>query len=416
MADHNDIFAGVRVIEIGQYIAAPLAARLMSDMGAEVFKVELPPYGDMMRVYAIPGVTSGELYIADNRGKKSVCVDLKRPEGAQAVRDLAARSDVLIENYTPGVMSKYGVSYEILQPINPRLIMCSISGFGQTGPLANKPGNDLMAQAASGIMNLIGYPDRPPVYPGSNLADNGAGIHALAAIASALYFREKTGRGQYIDLALNECLGHYNALGMVQHGVSRGTATTTRSGSHSGGTAPFGVFKARDGYVAIAVLINQWTIFAELIGQPEIATDPRYDTIEHRVQHKDEVIKIVEDWLQSFPSRNEPIAMLEKAHIMCTPVLDTPGFMNDPQVRARGLMQAVEQPGVGALDLARAPFHFSDARVEIRMRAPLLGEHNESALAAVAGYSAEKIAELNQSGVLKHDPRVDQLRAGSELK
>jgi CoA:oxalate CoA-transferase len=410
----NDIFAGVRVIEIGQYIAAPAAAKMMSDMGAEVFKIEMPPYGDMMRVYTVPGVKAGDLYIADNRGKQSVCVDLKRPEGAAVVRDLAAHSDVLVENYTPGVLSKYGITYAALRPLNPRLIMCSISGFGQTGPLANKPGNDLIAQAASGLLDLIGYPDRAPAYPGANLADNGAGVHALAAIASALYFREKTGRGQYIDLALTECLGHYNSLGMVQYGISGGRAKATRSGSHSGGTAPFGLFKARDGYVALAVLINQWTTFAELIGKPEIAADPRYDTIEHRMQHKDEVISIVEDWLQSFPGREEPIAMLERVHIMCTPVLDTAGFVNDAQIRSRDLMQPVAQPGIGAIELPKAPFHFSDARVEIRMRAALLGEHNESALEAVAGYSREKIAALTASGVLKHDPQLDQLKSGGD--
>jgi CoA:oxalate CoA-transferase len=321
---------------------------------------------------------------------------------------------VLVENYTPGVLSKYGITYAALRPLNPRLIMCSISGFGQTGPLANKPGNDLIAQAASGLLDLIGYPDRAPAYPGANLADNGAGVHALAAIASALYFREKTGRGQYIDLALTECLGHYNSLGMVQYGISGGRAKATRSGSHSGGTAPFGLFKARDGYVALAVLINQWTTFAELIGKPEIAADPRYDTIEHRMQHKDEVISIVEDWLQSFPGREEPIAMLERVHIMCTPVLDTAGFVNDAQIRSRDLMQPVAQPGIGAIELPKAPFHFSDARVEIRMRAALLGEHNESALEAVAGYSREKIAALTASGVLKHDPQLDQLKSGGD--
>lgn len=411
-SSNDDIFAGIRVIEIGQYIAAPAAAKMMSDMGAEVFKIELPPYGDMMRVYTVPGVKAGDLYIADNRGKKSVCVDLKRPEGAAVVRDLVAHSDVLVENYTPGVLSKYGISYEALVPLNPRLIMCSISGFGQTGPLANKPGNDLIALAASGLLDLVGYPDRAPAYPGANLADNGAGVHALAAIASALYFREKTGRGQYIDLALTECLGHYNSLGMVQYAISGGRAKATRSGSHSGGTAPFGVFKARDGYVAIAVLINQWTPFAELIGKPELATDPRYDTIEHRMQHQDEVIRIVEDWLQSFPGREQPLAMLDKLHIMCAPVLDTAGFVSDPQIRSRDLMQPVVQPEIGSLDLPKAPFHFSAARVGIRMRAALLGEHNESALETVAGYSKEKIAALRANGVLKNDPRVDQLKAG----
>jgi crotonobetainyl-CoA:carnitine CoA-transferase CaiB-like acyl-CoA transferase len=413
-SEQNDIFAGVRVIEIGQYIAAPLAARMMSDMGAEVFKIELPPYGDMMRVYGAPGVAPGTPFIGENRGKKSVCIDLKRPEGIAVLHDLVRHSDVLVENFTPGVLAKYGVAYDKLKPLNPRLIMCSISGFGQTGPLTNKPGNDLIGQAMSGFLNLVGYPDRPPAYPGANLADNGAGAHALAAIASALYFREKTGRGQYIDLSLVECLGHYNSLGIVAHGVSGGRAKQTRSGSHSPGTAPFGVFKARDGYVAISVLINQWGTFTELMGRPELASDPRYDTVEHRVEHQAEVIAMVEQWLQSFESREEPLAMLERAHIMCAPVLDTPGFLNDPQIKARGLIQQVEQPGIGPIGIPKAPFHFSDARVEIRMRAPMLGEHNAAALSSVLGYTKEKIAALGEAGVLHHDPQLDKLRAGGE--
>jgi CoA:oxalate CoA-transferase len=414
-SEHNDIFAGVRVVEIGQYIAAPAAARMMSDMGAEVFKVEMPPYGDMVRVYTVPHAPPGTLFIAENRGKKSVCIDLKRPEGAAVARDLIAHSDVLVENYTPGVLSKYGIKYETLSSLNPRLIMCSISGFGQTGPLAHKPGNDLIGQAMSGFLNLVGYPDRPPAYPGANLADNGAGIHALAAIASALYFREKTGRGQYIDLSLVECLGHYNSGNIVIHGLSDGRAKATRSGSHSPATAPFGIFKARDGYVALSVLINQWETFCELIGKPEFSSDPRYDSIEHRVQHKDEVIKIVEDWLQSFESRDEPVALLDQVHIMGAPVLDTAGYVSDPQIRAREAIQAVAHPGVGVIGIPRAPFHFSGARVEIRSRAPMLGEHNEAALAAVAGYTKETIAALEQAGVLHHDPQLDQMRASGEL-
>ncbi len=414
-SEQDDIFSGVRVIEVGQYIAAPAAARMMSDMGAEVFKVELPPHGDMMRVYTIAGVERGALYIGENRGKKSVCIDFKRPEGAEVLRGLVKHSDVLVENFTPGVLARYGITYEILKPLNPRLIMCSISGFGQTGPLANKPGNDLIAQAASGFLNLVGHPDEAPVYPGANLADNGAGVHALAAIASALYFRERTGRGQYIDLSLIECMGHYNSLGIVAHGVSGGRAKQTRSGSHSSGTAPFGVFKARDGYVVISVLINQWGTFTELMGRPELGSDPRYDTIEHRVKHQAELIGIVEEWLQSFPSRDEPLAMLDQAHIMCAPVLDTAGFLNYPQVVARGLIQQVEQPGIGTIGIPKAPFHYSDARVEIRMRAPMLGEHNETMASGVLGYTEEKIAALTQAGVLHHDPQIDKLRASGEL-
>ncbi len=411
----DEIFAGVRVLEIGQYIAAPVAARMMSDLGAEVLKIELPPYGDMMRVVAAPGAPQGTAYISENRGKKSVCIDLKRPEGMDVLRDLARHSDVLIENFTPGVLAKYGVTYESLKPLNQRLIMCSISGFGQTGPLANKPGNDLIAQAASGFLNLVGERDGSPVYPGTNLSDNGAGVHAMAAIASALYFREKTGRGQYIDLSLVECMGHYNSLGVVLQGLSGGKAKQTRAGSHSPGAVPFGVFKARDGYIVLSVLIHQWGIFTELMGRPELASDPRFDTNDHRMERREEVIKLVEDWLQSFPSRDQPLAMLEKAHILSSAVLDTPGFINDAQIRARGFIQTVPHPGFGPLGIPKAPFHFSEARCEIRRGAPLLGQDNEAVLSAVLGYSQDKIAQLNQAGVIHCDPSIDKFKATGDL-
>jgi crotonobetainyl-CoA:carnitine CoA-transferase CaiB-like acyl-CoA transferase len=166
--------------------------------------------------------------------------------------------------------------------------------------------------------------------------------------------------------------------------------------------------------VALSVLINQWETFCELIGKPEFASDPRYDSIEHRVQHKDEVIKIVEDWLQSFESRDEPVALLDQVHIMGAPVLDTAGYVNDPHIRAREAIQNVEHPGVGAIGIPRAPFHFSGARVEIRSRAPMLGEHNEDALSAVAGYTKEKIAALKAAGILRQDPQLEKMRTGGE--
>ena len=411
----NEIFSDVRVIEIGQYIAAPVAAKLMSDMGAEVFKVELPPYGDMMRVYTPPKLPQGTAYIGDNRGKKSLCIDLKRPEGIEILRELVKQVDVVVENFTPGVLAKYGVSYAAFKALNPKLIMCSISGFGQDGPYANKPGNDLIAQAMSGFLDLVGNPGEPPVYPGANMSDNGAGIHALAAIASALYFRERTGRGQYIDLSLVECMGHYNSLGIVAYQASGGKVRQTRAGSHSPGATPFGIFKARDGYVALTVLINQWQTFAELIGRPELTTDPRFDANDHRMERRDEVIKLVEDWLQSFPGRAEPLARLAQAHILSGPVLDTPGFLDDAQVHAREFIQPVTQPGVGTIGIPKAPFHFSDAKVEIRRRAPLLGEHNEEVLSTLLKYDKKKIEELSAAGVLQRDPRIDELRASGEL-
>ena len=402
--DKTPMFAGLRVLDLTQYIAGPMAAKLMSDLGAEVIKLEIAPRGDMMRHYGPPQGQSAP-FLSENRGKKSLCFDLKRPEGGELMRDLARHADVLIENWTPGVLAKYGVSYEALSPLNPRLIMCSLSGFGQSGPYANRPGNDLIAFAASGILNLVGEADGPPLYPGTGtLADSIGGVHAFASICAALYHRERTGRGEFIDLALVDALSHLTSVPIAMRSVLGPRYQASRGGAHLAGLTPCGIFRARDGFIALTVLIQQFEMFAQLIGQPELPADPRFDTHEHRNANRLELIRIVEDWLQSFPSRYEPLAMLQDAHILCAPVLDTEGVMNDRHNVARGFLHEIEQPGAGRVSLPAAPFHFSESPVEIRGRAPRLGEDNAWVLREILGYSPEKIEQMAREGILFNTP------------
>lgn len=405
----QEIFADVRVIELGQYVAAPVTAKAMADMGADVIKVELPPAGDLTRLGTMSKSGLSASYISSNRGKKGLCIDFKRPEGAAVVRDLVSHADVLLENYTPGVVARYGLSYEALQPLVPQLIMCSISAFGQNGPAAKKPGNDLIAWASSGLLDQVGEAEGSPVYPGGNVADNTAGVHGLAAVASALYFRERTGRGQYIDLSMAECMGSYNSTAIVNYGLSGGQAAPTRTGRFSTATSVYGIFKARDGYVAISVLGHHWATFTQLIAHPQLASDPRFDNHEHRLANHAEVTKLIETWLQSFPTRYDALVLLEKAHILAQAVLDTPGFINDSQIKVRGLIQRVEHPGVGAVPIPRVPFSFSQATaITIRRPAPLLGEHNVEVLSGLLGYSGERIAALRQAGILHQLPIAEQ--------
>jgi crotonobetainyl-CoA:carnitine CoA-transferase CaiB-like acyl-CoA transferase len=264
------------------------------------------------------------------------------------------------------------------------------------------------------LLDQAGYPGEGPVYPGGNIGDCTGGVHGLAAVNGALFARERTGRGQFIDIALMECMSHYNSLGMVQYGMNG--QPSVRAGAHSARVVPFGIFKARDGYVALSVLIHQWETFARLIGKPAMAADPRYDTLEHRMQRRDEVIGIVEEWLQSFPTRKQPLAMLEQAHILSAPVMDTPGVMNDPHTIARRALGEIDQPGIGKLRVPVAPFRFSEASVAIPGRAPLLGEHNEAVLREVLGYPQSRIDALREAGVLHQEPAVAELRARGELK
>jgi crotonobetainyl-CoA:carnitine CoA-transferase CaiB-like acyl-CoA transferase len=249
---------GVRVLDLGHYIAIPILTRMMADLGAEIIKIEAAPHGDLTRFTPIIKNGYSGSFIQHNRGKQSVCVDLKTPEGADIVRDLARSVDVITENYSPGVLPRYGLGYEDFRKVNQRVIMLSISGFGQDGPLKHRVGNDTVALAMSGLMHLTGDPDGPPVYVGLFIADENAGVHGLAAVCAALYYREKTGIGQYIDLSLLECMFHLHDTAIQFYVMSEGKLNPNRFGSHHYLLAPCGIFKASDGYVVITVLDHQW--------------------------------------------------------------------------------------------------------------------------------------------------------------
>ena len=411
----SSILAGVRVLDFGHYIAAPILTRMMADMGAEIIKIELAPRGDLTRVYPYLKAGQSGAYIQHNRGKQSVCLDLKKPEAIEIVRGLVPQMDVVIENFSPGTLPKYGLGYAELRKLNPRLIMCSISGYGQDGPYARRPGNDTVAQAMSGLMHLTGDPQGSPTYVGIYIADENAGVHGLAAVCAALYYREKTGIGQHIDLSLVECLFHLHDTAIQFYVLSEGELNPTRFGAHHYAVAPCGIFKARGGYVVIAVLVHQWELFAQVIGRPELATDPRFNTNERRAENRFALVEIIETWLQSFPTCEEPLAILESARILSAPVLDIAQAINHPQLKARGAMQEVPHPGLGPVALPKSPFRFSETTVEIRSRAPLLGEHNERVLTRYLSYSADKIAALTRAGVLVQEPLVGELRQRGEI-
>jgi crotonobetainyl-CoA:carnitine CoA-transferase CaiB-like acyl-CoA transferase len=407
---------GVRVLDLGHYIAIPILTRMMADLGAEIIKIEAAPHGDLSRFTPIVknGYSGG--FIQHNRGKQSVCIDLKKPQGAALVRELARYADVITENYSPGVLPRYGLGYEDFRQINPRVIMCSISGFGQDGPLKHRVGNDTVALAMSGLMHLTGEPDGPPVYVGLFIADENAGVHGLAAVCAALYYREKTGIGQYIDLSLLECMFHLHDTAIQFYVMSEGQLNPHRFGSHHYLLAPCGIFKASDGYVVITVLDHQWETFCTTIGRRPWLTDPRFATREARVDNRLALAKLLEEWLQTFATREEPIAILEKARILSAPVLDIAQIINHPVIQERGAMQSIPHPGLGPVALPKSPFRMSETPALIRHRAPLLGEHNEKVLGKYLGYAPAEVARLIEAGVLAQDSRVAKLRAAGEIE
>ncbi len=412
MPSQKQALSGVRVLEISQYIAGPLLGRMMADMGAEVVKLELAPIGDLTRATETAGGTGARAdghapaYVYWNRGKRSIGIDVKRGEAAVIARELVRHFDVVIENYTPGVLSKYGFSYDALREVNPRLIMCSISAYGQTGPLAHLPGNDTVAQAMSGMFHLTGNPGGSPVYTGAYIADANGGINGLAAVLAALYYREKTGVGQYIDLGLIECLFHLHDVPLVAYLFSHGAVNMTRCGPHRDDYAPCGIFKARDGYLILTVLFHQWEPFTELIGKPELAKDPRFVDIAARCRHKLELAAIIEEWLQSRSSRDDAVKFLQDRHFLCAPVLNLDEVINHPQFKSRETLQALDVPGFGQVPLPKVPFHFSETPVELPTHLALLGQDNEEVLGKYLGYAKEEVEELTKRGLLVRDPRL----------
>lgn len=373
---------------------------MMADMGAEVVKVEFGPHGDHLRGYAPLRNGQSAIFMLENRGKESVCLDIQKDQAQFIAQQLAANADVLIENYSPGVLKRRGLGYEDLRKLNPRLIMCSISAFGQDGPLSHRNGNDTMAVAMSGLTHLTGDPDRTPTYIGASIADANAGIHAFSAVCAALFNRAQTGAGRYLDISLVESLINLHDQALARYVISNGADNPMRSGSHLAGTAPCGIFKARDGYMIITALLHQWEGFAKAIGKPELLSDPRFNPPAERSKNRFELVPIIEDWLQSFESRDEPLRILEQHRILSAPVLDIGQAINHPQMKFRGVMEEVDQPGVGPIALPRAPFRVSGASVKIRAPTAFLGEHNQAVLARYLGYSKDQVAELTRAGTL----------------
>jgi CoA:oxalate CoA-transferase len=398
--------AGVRVIEIAQYVAGPLAGRMLSDLGAEVIKIEFAPRGDLVRYYPPLRGKASVGIIAYNRGKRSVCIDLKDRRGSELAADLICLSDIFLENLSPGVLPKYGLGYEQLRRRNPRLIMCSITGYGQDGPWSHKPANDVIALASSGLLHLIGDPDAAPAIPALTMGDCSGGLHGFGALCAALYMRERTGEGQYIDLSLDECLAHLLDNFYVMFQITGGKIVPRRTGSHHPSVSPMGAFKARDGYVTLACMMDQWPLFTRLIERPEMATDPRFDTMENRIRNRPAVTAAVEQWLQSFESRDQALAILEQNHILSAPVLDVPQAMEKAQMRSRAALTTVSYPGASEVRVCKTPIKFSNAEVAVRSNPPLLGEHNREVLGALLGMSDEQIAALTSAGILVQDEDV----------
>jgi crotonobetainyl-CoA:carnitine CoA-transferase CaiB-like acyl-CoA transferase len=308
--------------------------------------------------------------------------------------------DVVVENYGPGVMEKRGLDYVSLKEINPKLIMVSISAFGRKSPLSHRVGYDLIAQAFSGIMHMTGEPDRPPQFVGLGIADVGSGVHAFAGLGYALYYREKTGVGQHIDMAMIDALYHMHEVNVQVHALSEGQYVPMRGGSHHPLVCPCGTFKGAQGWIVILALDRQWPSVVQAMGKPELLNDPRFTTGADRGKNQSELIPMIEAWLQSFPTDEAALQVLEEYRIPSAPVMAMTDTLTHPYFKARNMVRSVSDPILGELTIPGFPLKYSAFPDLPDLRAPLLGEHNAEVLSEHLNYTSEQTAELQKAGIL----------------
>ena len=388
--------AGVRVLDFTRVLAGPAASLALADMGAEVIKIEPPGTGDETRTF--PPIRDGEshYFLSVNRGKKSIVIDLKSPEGVQLAKDLAAKCDVVVENYRPGVMDRLGLGYEVLSADNPGLIYCAISGYGQTGPLKDNPSFDIVLQAMSGALSVNGEKDGAPIKHALPIGDLAGGINGPIAILGALYERARTGQGRYIDISLMD--GLIGLLGYLAQLVFFTGEDPKPQGSQHLNLVPYGSFPARDGAIIVACLTNGfWGRICTALGCPEMTDDPRYDTLDKRRTARDEVNAIVSA-ATSLKTVEELVAVFTEHQVPHAPVLGIGAALAQPQTTARGMVVEVEHQRLGKIPMVNRPMTFEGQ--EAPAAPPVLGQHTDAILAEVLGLTEDRIAELRAAGAV----------------
>lgn len=392
---------GIRVLDLSLVLAGPYCSMMLGDLGADVIKIERPGVGDDTRQWGPPFTASGgesAYFLCVNRNKRSITVDLKKPEGIEIVKALAAKSDVCLENFKPGTTDKLGLGYEALRKVNPRIIYCSITGFGPDGPYRNRAGYDLAVSAFGGLMGITGEPEGPPVKAGVAMTDVMTGISAHGAICAALYAREKTGKGQRIDLSLLET--QVGALANIASSYLISGDIPRRWGTAHETIVPYQGFETKDKYVIVAVGNDQlWKRFCKVIDRPELAENPLFRTNPLRVKNREACIGILASVMKT-RTRDEWIQLLNDDAIPCAPINTVDEVFQDPQVLHRNMLVDVNHPTAGKIKLVGIPVKYSDADAEIRLPPPVLGEHTREILGGILGYEDAKIEALKSAGVI----------------
>ncbi len=387
----------VKVVDLTRTLAGPFCTMMLGDLGADVVKIEEPERGDETRSWTPFWNEESTQFVSFNRNKRSLSLNLRKEEGLDIVRSLAADADIMIESFRAGALERMGLGYEDIRRLNPGIIYCSISGYGRTGPMAQKPGYDLIIQAYSGLMDLTGDPEGLPLRVGFSLVDLFTGMMAYGSVVTALYHQRQTGQGQYLEAALLDgqvAALSYHATAYLATGV-----VPQRMGSGHPSLVPYQSFPASDGYFIVGVANEGlWEKFCAAIEQPDLLEDPRFKSNDDRVAHRVECVKLLSE---IFRKRTvaEWIETIERAGVPCGPINRVDDVINNPQVQARNMIAELAHPNVPDLRMPNSPLKLAETPPNIHRPPPLLGQHNNEILADL-GYTAADIAELRQKGVI----------------
>ena len=396
----------IRVLDLSRAMAGPFCTMMLGDLGAEVIKVELPGSGEESRSWGPPfvgepyGPYPGEsaYYISVNRNKQGITVNLKSADGQDIIRRLAAVSDVVVENFRTGTLEKMGLGYEDLHALNPRLVYCSISGYGRTGPLADKPGYDAILQAEGGIMSISGPVEGPPSRVGISIIDISTGMFSSTAILAALRARDITGEGQLVDMSLLD--SNAALLANIASNFLVGGKAPRRFGNAHPNLIPYEAFRARDRWFVLGVANDrQWGSMCQVIGHPELKDDPRFVTNSDRLANREALTKIISD---AFITRDvdEWLIELGKVGIPCGPINTIPEVFDSPQAQARNLAMDIDHSTAGSIKVPGFPYKLSRTPAKVHLPPPTLGEHTEKVLNELLGFSAEDVALLRERGAI----------------
>jgi len=372
----------------------------MAELGADVIKVERSLEGDHVRQMGIIKDGMSTYYFQHSHSKRSLGIDLRHPRAKELILAMIPKIDVVVENFAPGVIAGVGFGYEALKQINAKIVMCSISATGQTGPLSGRPGYDFIGASFAGVSGLLGEADRPPIIPTMAIGDVSTGVAAAMAVGYALLSAERNGVGQYLDASLLDTYFHMHELALPVMSLRGDTWKPRRNGSQHPSGSPSGVFKAKDGYIMLLVQPHEFSRLARALGQPELVSDPRFSSNGRRVRNNAALKEIIENWFETFPDRDAAVAALDKERVPCAPVLSLEEAVDHPHLRERKTVRKASDPRVGEFNLPAMPVKFSAWPDRTDLKASLVGQDNEAILREMLGLSAVEIGELYAAKIL----------------